>query len=298
MVKKYTILIVDDKVENLKYLNTILKEENYEIKATIDAHFAIDSVIKNPVDLILLDIKMPELNGFEVCKIIKEKENLKDIPIIFISALDDVNSKVEAFEKGGVDYITKPFEEKEIKKQVDNSQLEVKELEFYVNVIVLFSIIIFLMSFFTILIRIVYPIDLLRVAMLKLSSNKMDVQLDKNKYQDEVGDMIGSVAIFKENTQKLISSEEQLKLAIDDARNANKAKSIFLARMSHELRTPLNAILGFSNLLSKSNNINTNEKENLHTIKKSANYLLNIINEILELSKNRSRKNRSTSKNI
>ena len=175
--------------------------------------------------------------------------------------------------------------ESRTKKQVDKSQLEVKELEFYVNVIVLFSIIIFLMSFFTILIRIVYPLDLLRVAMLKLSSNKMDVDLDRNKYQDEVGDMIGSVAIFKENTQRLISSEEQLKLAISDARSANKAKSIFLARMSHELRTPLNAILGFSNLLSKSNNINSKEKDNLQTIRKSANYLLNIINEILELSK-------------
>lgn len=183
-----------------------------------------------------------------------------------------------------LDKFYKAFESR-TKMKVDEAQLAVKELEFYVNVIVLFSIIIFLMSFFTILIRIVYPIDLLRISMIKLSSNKMDVQLDKNKYQDELGDMIGSVAIFKENTQKLISSEEQLKLAIDDARNANKAKSIFLARMSHELRTPLNAILGFSNLLSKSSNINVNEKENLQTIRKSANYLLNIINEILELSK-------------
>ena len=183
-----------------------------------------------------------------------------------------------------LDEFYKAFESR-TKKKVHEAHLEVKELEFYVNVIVLFSIIVFLMSFFTILIRIVYPIDLLRISMIKLSSNKMDVQLDKNKYQDELGDMIGSVAIFKENTQKLISSEEQLKLAIEDARNANKAKSIFLARMSHELRTPLNAILGFSNLLSKSSNINVNEKENLQTIRKSANYLLNIINEILELSK-------------
>ena len=183
-----------------------------------------------------------------------------------------------------LDEFYKAFESR-TKKKVQEAHLEVKELEFYVNVIVLFSIIVFLMSFFTILIRIVYPIDLLRISMIKLSSNKMDVQLDKNKYQDELGDMIGSVAIFKENTQKLISSEEQLKIAIEDARNANKAKSIFLARMSHELRTPLNAILGFSNLLSKSSNINVNEKENLQTIRKSANYLLNIINEILELSK-------------
>ncbi|MBU3013946.1 response regulator [Poseidonibacter lekithochrous] len=171
------------------------------------------------------------------------------------------------------------------KKAVDESQEKVKELEFYVNVIVLFSVIIFLLSSFIILFRIVYPIDLLRILMLKLSSNDMDVDLDRSTYQDEVGDMIGAVKIFKDNTQKLIASQKELKLAINDAQSANKSKSIFLARMSHELRTPLNAILGFSNLLSKSNNINTSEKDNLQTVKKSANYLLNIINEILELSK-------------
>ena len=175
--------------------------------------------------------------------------------------------------------------ESRTKKEVDESRQEVKELEFYVNVIVLFSVIIFLLSSFIILFRIVYPIDLLRVLMLKLSSNDMDVDLDKSRYQDEVGDMIGAVKIFKDNTQKLISSQKELKLAILDAQSANKSKSIFLARMSHELRTPLNAILGFSNLLSKSNNINSSEKDNLQTVKKSANYLLNIINEILELSK-------------
>jgi CheY-like chemotaxis protein len=97
--------------------------------------------------------------------------------------------------------------------------------------------------------------------------------------------MIGAVKVFKENTQKLIANEQKLKLASEDAKSANKSKSIFLARMSHELRTPLNAILGFSNLLTKSKNINENEKDNLQTIRKSANYLLNIINEILELSK-------------
>ena len=123
MSKKYTILIIDDKVENLKYLNTILNEEDYQIKATVDANFAIQSALNNPVDLILLDIKMPELDGFEVCKILKSKDELKDIPIIFISALDDINSKVKAFENGGVDYITKPFEEQEIKARI-KTQLE------------------------------------------------------------------------------------------------------------------------------------------------------------------------------
>jgi signal transduction histidine kinase/CheY-like chemotaxis protein len=183
-----------------------------------------------------------------------------------------------------LDNFYKAFESR-TKHKVDEARAMVKEQEFYVNVIVLFSIVFFLMSFFIILFRIVYPIDFLRVVMLKLSSNDMSVELEQNKYEDELGDMIGSIQIFKENTQKLISSEQQIKLAMQEATSANKAKSIFLARMSHELRTPLNAILGFTNLLKKSPNINELEKKNLSVIKKSGEHLLNIINEILELSK-------------
>uniref|UniRef100_UPI00404708B3 ATP-binding protein n=1 Tax=Aliarcobacter sp. TaxID=2321116 RepID=UPI00404708B3 len=183
-----------------------------------------------------------------------------------------------------LDNFYKAFENR-TKQKVEEARLTVKEQEFNVNVIVLFSIILFLMSFFIILFRIVYPIDFLRIVMLKLSSNDMSVELEKNKYDDEVGDMIGAIEVFKDNTQKLISSEHQLKLAIKDAKSANQAKSIFLARMSHELRTPLNAILGFANILKKSMNATTQEKDNLNIIKKSGEHLLNIINEILELSK-------------
>ena len=183
-----------------------------------------------------------------------------------------------------LDNFYKAFENR-TKQKVIEARLTVKEQEFNVNVIVLFSIILFLLSFFIILFRIVYPIDLLRVIMLKLSSNDMSVEIEKNKFDDEVGDMIGAIEVFKDNTQKLISSEHQLKIAMEDAKNANKAKSIFLARMSHELRTPLNAILGFTTILKKSMNATTQEKDNLNIIKKSGEHLLNIINEILELSK-------------
>ncbi|WP_428025915.1 response regulator [Arcobacter sp.] len=183
-----------------------------------------------------------------------------------------------------LDNFYKAFESR-TQERVNEARKMVKEQEFYVNVIVLFSVIFFLMSFFIILFRIVYPIDLLRVAMLRLSSNDMSVDLEKNKYEDEVGDMTGAVLIFKENTEKLIKSEQQLKIAMEDAKSANRAKSIFLARMSHELRTPLNAILGFSNILKKSMNATQEEKNNLNIIKRSGEHLLNIINEILELSK-------------
>ncbi|MDD2894656.1 MAG: ATP-binding protein [Aliarcobacter sp.] len=183
-----------------------------------------------------------------------------------------------------LDRFYKAFENRTKQKVIEAKQ-SLKEQEFTVNVIVLLSIILFLMSFFIILFRIIYPIDFLRKVMLKLSQNNMDIELEKNKFDDEMGDMIGAVEIFKENTEKLISGEQQLKLAIEDAKNANKAKSIFLARMSHELRTPLNAILGFANILKKSMNATTQEKDNLNIIKKSGEHLLNIINEILELSK-------------
>jgi two-component system, sensor histidine kinase and response regulator len=127
MDKKYTILIIDDKTENLHYLNTLLNEkEEYQVRATTDSSFAINSSKLNPPNLILLDIKMPNLDGFEVCKLLKKEENLKDIPIIFISALDDVQSKVKAFEEGGVDYITKPFEKEEVLARI-KTQLNIFE---------------------------------------------------------------------------------------------------------------------------------------------------------------------------
>jgi len=183
-----------------------------------------------------------------------------------------------------IDDFYKAFE-KRTKEKVLESHKRVKELEFYVNLAVLFSIIFIILSFFIILFRIIYSVDSLRQIMISLSKNDMSVELLETKNNDEISDMMGAVKIFKKNTQNLISSENKLRIAIDDARNANKAKSIFLARMSHELRTPLNAILGFASLISKSQRISKQEKENLLTIKKSGNHLLNIINEILELSK-------------
>lgn len=126
MHKKYTILIIDDKNENLHYLNSILKVYDYNIRATTDPSFALTSSESYPPDLILLDIKMPNIDGFEVCKLFKENDKLKDIPIIFISAIDDIEIKVKAFEQGGVDYITKPFEKEEVLARI-KTQLKIFE---------------------------------------------------------------------------------------------------------------------------------------------------------------------------
>ena len=118
--KTQNILIVDDITANLRILSNTLREQGYKIRCAKNGTTALQVVIKVIPDLILLDIKMPDMDGYEVCKKLKAAPQTKDIPVIFLSALDDVFEKVKAFEVGGVDYITKPFQIEEVLVRVKN----------------------------------------------------------------------------------------------------------------------------------------------------------------------------------
>lgn len=108
------ILIVDDVPANLKVLGEILKAEGYLVRPVPNGTLALQVAERTEPDLILLDIMMPDLNGFEVCKRLKENEKVSDIPVIFISALNDTQDIVKALQCGGVDFITKPFQSEEV----------------------------------------------------------------------------------------------------------------------------------------------------------------------------------------
>lgn len=112
-----TVLIVDDTEENIDILVEALGDE-YEISVAMDGETALDSINMEIPDIILLDIMMPGMDGYEVCKEIKSNEKTKEIPIIFLTAMTDINSKAKAFEFGAVDYITKPFEIIEVRARV------------------------------------------------------------------------------------------------------------------------------------------------------------------------------------
>ena len=114
------ILVVDDHLENVNLLFSMLTEHGYEVRQVINGRQALQAANYDPPDLILLDILMPELDGYEVCKQLKSSLKTQDIPVIFLSALNDVWDKVKAFEIGGVDYITKPFEIQEVLARVKN----------------------------------------------------------------------------------------------------------------------------------------------------------------------------------
>jgi signal transduction histidine kinase len=112
------ILIVDDIPANLKVLGGILKDEGYKIRPVLNGELALQVAEKEKPDLILLDIMMPGMDGYEVCQKLKGNPHLKDIPVIFISALNDTKDVVNAFSLGGVDYITKPFQAEEVSARV------------------------------------------------------------------------------------------------------------------------------------------------------------------------------------
>ncbi|WP_293338920.1 response regulator [Microcoleus sp. CAWBG58] len=113
------ILVVDDTPANLRLLAGILNGKGYKVRPVPSGELALSAAQGMPPDLILLDIMMPEMNGYEVCEKIKADERTRDIPVIFISAINDVLDKVKAFAVGGVDYITKPFQMEEVLVRVE-----------------------------------------------------------------------------------------------------------------------------------------------------------------------------------
>lgn len=115
---KGNIVIVDDQPNNLRVLSGILQQAGYKVRPALDGKFALQSIKSSPPDLILLDIRMPEMDGYEVCRHLKADAQTREIPVIFISALQDTEDKLSAFRVGGVDYVAKPFQVEEVLARV------------------------------------------------------------------------------------------------------------------------------------------------------------------------------------
>ncbi len=122
------ILVVDDTAANLHLLVRLLAEHGYKVRPSINGRLALTAAQISPPDLILLDIMMPEMDGYELCQHLKADERTRDIPVIFISALGDTLDKVRAFAVGGVDYITKPFQTEEVLARI-RTHLTIRRLQ-------------------------------------------------------------------------------------------------------------------------------------------------------------------------
>jgi two-component system, sensor histidine kinase and response regulator len=113
-----SVLVVDDTIENLRLLAGMLGEHGYEVRPVTSGRQALQAAAGDPPDLILLDVNMPDMNGYEVCERLKASPDLRDIPVVFLTALTDTADKLKAFEVGGADYVTKPFQVEEVLARV------------------------------------------------------------------------------------------------------------------------------------------------------------------------------------
>lgn len=127
-IERDIILIVDDNQTNLDVLFEFLREEGFKVLVATDGETAIEQLEYIKPDIILLDVMMPGIDGFETCRILKSKQTTQDIPVIFITALSDTVDKVKGFQMGAVDYITKPFQHEEVLMRVQ-THLTIRKLQ-------------------------------------------------------------------------------------------------------------------------------------------------------------------------
>ena len=126
--QKGDILIVDDNPVNLDLLSNMLMDRQYRVRVATNGRRALAAARSRPPDLVMLDINMPEMDGYQVCRELKAGDETREVPVIFISALDEAMDKVRAFEVGGADYVTKPFQFEEVLARIEN-QLKLSRLQ-------------------------------------------------------------------------------------------------------------------------------------------------------------------------
>ena len=217
---KYNILIVDDRPENLLTLENMLESSELNIFKANSGKEALSLMLDYNFALVLLDVQMPVMDGFEVAELMRSNERTKHIPIIFITAISTERKHIfKGYETGAVDYLYKPLDLEVLRSKIQSF------IEFF-------------------------------------------------KHKQEL----------QETTQKLEKTVKELHKAKKVAEDATKAKSSFLANMSHEIRTPLNGIIGMADLILQ-DELSELQRERLIDLRNSGESLLEIINEILDISK-------------
>ncbi len=249
-----TLLIIDDTPDNIEILLDLLSKRDFKVLAANNGEDGIKTAEFAQPDLILLDVTMPGMDGFEVCKILKSKPKMKDIPVIFMTARTYLVDKLKGFELGAADYITKPLQLEEVLARV-TTHLNVHKLQRQ-------------------LVR-------QNQQLIEEINRRKQAEMEREKALEALQAEKASLA------KRVEERTADLRVANTELTRALRLKDEFLASMSHELRTPLTAILGISEALQESvyGPLNDKQRKYMRTLENSGNHLLALINDLLDFSR-------------
>lgn len=244
-----TILVVDDQPQNIRLIGTFLRKY-YNLLIAENGPKAIDTAISKQPDLILLDIMMPDMSGFEVCEVLKKNEITKEIPIIFLTAKTETDDILKAFEIGGVDYVTKPFNAMELMARI-RAHIELKNSK-----------------------------EIIKDQFEQLKQKNEQL---KKTYED----LEHQAQHLNKLYMQLIKNETFLRNTNEELKKLNEMKDRFFSIVSHDLRSPFAGILTMTDIIK--NHANTFSKEELismlQSLNETAQQTYKFIEDLLEWSR-------------
>jgi two-component system, sensor histidine kinase and response regulator len=248
----FDILVVDDTLEQLRLLSMILEAQGYKVRKAINGEAALQAVEAVPPDLILLDVMMPDMQGYEVCSILKDSPETRNIPVIFVSALDDIYDKILGFNVGAVDYITKPYQIQEVVLRV-RTHLNLRKLQ--------------------------------NKLQLEIGERKAAQEALEELNQELENKVNQRTMELQISNMHLLKLQAELRKSLTVEQELNQLKDEFLQNISHELLTPLNGMIGFLDIVLDELCDNREEElDLLQKAKKSSLQLQRIIRDILDFS--------------
>jgi len=219
------ILVVDDTPDNLRLLSDLLTNNGYKVRNVTNGKMALDAAQLKPPDLILLDIMMPGIDGYEVCRQLKLKKETSQIPIIFLSAKNEVEDKIQGFGLGGVDYITKPYQPAEVLARVQN-QLRISDLQKKLG------------KQNQKLQQEIHD-RVLAEEQLKLLNQKLEKIVESRTAQ------------LQTQNKELLFLKEKLQFKLEEEHSLSDLKSQLITTISHQFRTPLTIISTSTDLIKR-----------------------------------------------